>query len=74
MSDTPKKPGPVPQFKPYPALLRPDQIEKLRSAGPRKGNEYLRDLIDFGLNYHAVFLTFIATRRTITTHDQEPTQ
>jgi hypothetical protein len=72
MSDTPRKPGPAPQFKAYPALLRQDQINELRSAGKRQGNGYLRDLIDFGIAHRPLFLTWITTRRTITTDQQEP--
>ena len=72
MSFTPKKPGPEPQFKPYPALLRPDQITELRSAGHRKGNAYLRDLIDFGINHRTLFFAWIAARGNIVTNDQEP--
>lgn len=67
-----KKPGPAPQFKPYPALLRPDQIKELRSAGDRKGNGFLRDLVDFGITHRPLFLTWITTRGTIATGDQEP--
>jgi hypothetical protein len=71
MSDTPKKPGPVPQFEPYPALLRPDQIAEIRSAGARQGNAFLRNLIDFGIAHRPLFLTWIATRGEIATEGQK---
>jgi hypothetical protein len=73
MSFTSKKPGPAPQFKPYPALLRPDQITELRSAGERKGNGYLRDMIDFAVAHRPLFFAWITTRGKIVTNDQEPT-
>jgi hypothetical protein len=69
MMDKPKRPGPVPQYEPYPALLRPDQIAELRSAGPRRGNAYLRDLIDFGIAHRPLFLTWLTTRGTIATDE-----
>ena len=73
MSDSPRKPGPVAQFQPYPALLRPDQIKELRSVGKRKGNTYLRDLIDFGIAHRDLFLHYIATRSNNATNDKRDT-
>lgn len=71
MSDTPKKPGPAPQFKAYPALLTPDQIKELRSAGPRNGNGYLRDLIDFGIAHRPLFFAWVTARGNIATNEKD---
>ena len=73
MSDSGKKRGPVPQFHPYPAMLWPHQIKKIRAAGPRKGNAFLRDLIDFGLEHQSLFFAWLTARGENATPRQEHT-
>lgn len=71
MSDSRKKPGPPREFSQYPALLRADQIAEIRTAGPRNGNKYLRDLIDFSLAHKQLFFTWFTARRKNTTNGQD---
>lgn len=66
MSDTGKKPGPIPQgYEPFPAQLWPDQIVAIRAEaelrGNRQGNAVLRDVIDFWLAHRSFFSTWIAS-------------
>lgn len=62
MSNSPKRRGPKPQFYPYAARLTKDQIDLLHQQGPRKGNAFIRDAIDFTVAHYSLFLTWIATR------------
>jgi hypothetical protein len=69
MSDTGKKPGPIPQYEPFPAQLRPDQITAIRTEaelrGPRQGNAVLRDVVDFWLAHRSFFSSWVASRSNI---------
>ena len=73
MSDTGKKPGPVPQYEPFPAQLRHDQIVAIRAEaelrGPRQGNAVLRDVVDFWLAHRSFFSSWVASRGNL---PQEP--
>lgn len=67
MSDPRKRPGPIPQgFAPFPAQLRPDQIDAIRAEGAkrgaRQGNAVLRDIIDFWLAHRVFFSSWVASR------------
>lgn len=63
MSKTPKKRGPKPQgLQPYTALLTEAQVKLIHDQGPRQGNQFIRDVIDFTVAHYSLFLTWVATR------------
>lgn len=62
MSDTPKRRGPVPQYKPYLTRLTQEQIDLLHQQGARQGNQFIRDAIDFSQLYHKLFNDWRTTR------------
>ncbi len=68
MNQAPNKPGRKPQgFQQWPTLLRPDQIEILRTTaederGHYQGNALMRDVVDFWIEHQTLFLTWLAKR------------
>ncbi len=64
-----KRPGPVPQFEPFPAQLRHDQIDAIRAEGAmrgaRQGNAVLRDVVDFWLAHRPFFSSWVASRNNL---------
>ena len=75
MSDSRRKPGVKPLgVVQYPALLWPHQLKAIRDAGPRKGNAYLRDLIDFGLEHQSLFFAWLTARGESAAPGQEQPQ
>ncbi len=68
MIHTPSKRGRKPLgFKQWPTLLRPDQIEILRTTaederGHYQGNALMRDVVDFWIEHQSLFLTWLAKR------------
>ncbi len=70
MSDPRKRRGPVPHgYAPFPAQLRPDQIDAIRAEGvkrgTRQGNAVLRDVIDFWIAHRPFFTSWVASRNNL---------
>jgi len=68
MAPLPVKRGrPFRGYKPWPTLLRPDQIVTLRTTaaelrGKKQGNALMRDVVDFWIAHQTLFLTWLANR------------